>query len=188
MLTIDIPEAVYEAPGTWDGKTRTKKLIKVPAIHLEMEHSLLSISKWEAKWKMPFVETNNMTTEQFLDYCRCMTINRQKDPNVYQYLRGKDAKKINEYMQDSMSARGVRPKRGKRSGSRIRMTNEYFYNLMIEYGIPFECEKWHFNRLMALIDCRQAFSGNEKPMSYREKQKYYAELNAQRRKALGTKG
>lgn len=188
MLVLDVPSAVYEVPGSWDGKTRTKKLVKIPPIHLEMEHSLLSISKWESKWKVPFIETDPMTAEQFLDYCRCMTINRQKDPNVYQYLRRQDVQKIREYMHDSMSARGMRPKRGGQSRSRILMSSEYFYNLMIEYGIPFECEKWHFKRLLALIDCRQAFSGNEKPMSYRERQKYYSELNMQRRKALGTKG
>lgn len=188
MLIIDIPSAVYEVPGSWDTKNRTKKLIRIPSIHLEMEHSLLSISKWESKWKIPFIEKKNMTTEQFLDYCRCMTINRQKDPSVYQYLRKQDAQKISDYMNDSMSARGVRPKPGRQSRSRMIMSSEYFYNLMIELGIPFECEKWHFGRLMALIDCRQAFSGNEKPMSYKERQKYYSELNEQRRKMFGTKG
>ena len=149
---------------------------------------MLSISKWESKWKIPFVETNNMTAEQFLDYCRCMTINRQKDPNVYQYLRNQDALKISEYMNDAMSARVIRKKPGNRRGSRVRMTSEYFYNAMIQLGIPFECEKWHFGRLLALIDCCQAYSGNEKPMNYRDRQKYYAELNEQRRKMFGTKG
>ena len=97
MLVIDIPSAVYEVPGSWDGKNRVKKLVKVPPIHLEMEHSLLSISKWESKWKIPFAQHKNMTSEQFLDYCRCMTINRQKDPNVYQYLRRQDAAKISPF-------------------------------------------------------------------------------------------
>ena len=187
MLILDIPEAVYEVPGSWNGQTRTKKLLKAPAIHLEMEHSLLSISKWEAKWQVPFMEMKCMSTEQFLDYCRCMTINRQKDPNVYKYIRRIDSDRINKYINDPMSARTIRKKKGK-GGSRVRMTSEYFYSVMIQLGIPFECEKWHFGRLLALIDCCQALSGDGPKMSPRERQAYYAELNAKHRKMLGTKG
>ena len=169
MLQIDIPQSVYELAGSWDGKS--KKLITVPPIHLEMEHSLLSISKWESKWKIAFATHKEMTGEQFLDYCRCMTINRQKEPNVYQYLR-----------------RVIRQQKNSRANPHRVMSSEYFYWLMIQLGIPFECEKWHFGRLLALIDCCQANSGSEKPMSYREKQQYYMSLNEQRRKMFGTKG
>lgn len=186
MLQIDIPQSVYELAGSWDGKS--KKLITVPPIHLEMEHSLLSISKWESKWKIAFATHKEMTGEQFLDYCRCMTINRQKEPNVYQYLRRSDVVKISEYMNDSMTARVIRQQKNSRANPRRVMSSEYFYWLMIQLGIPFECEKWHFGRLLALIDCCQANSGSEKPMSYREKQQYYMSLNEQRRKMFGTKG
>ena len=186
MLPIDIPAARYELPGTWDG--RSKKLISVPAIHLELEHSLMSISRWESKWKICFTEHQDMTTEQFLDYCRCMTINKQKDPSVYQYLRQQDVVKIANYMHDPMSARIMRPPPAKQRGPRRTMTAEYFYFLMIQNGIPMECEKWHFGRLLALIDCCQSNSGDGPKMSYREKQQYYATLNAQRRKLLGTTG
>ena len=185
MLIIDIPSARYELPGTWDGKS--KKLITIPPIHLEMEHSLLSISKWESKWKIPFVENDHMTTEQFMDYCRCMTINKQKDPNVYKFIRKVDYEKIVNYMHDSMSARRIRSQRNQRGPKRV-MTSEYFYFVMIQLGIPFECEKWHFGRLLALIDCCQNNNGGEPPMNYRDKQRFYAELNGARRKALGTKG
>ena len=186
MLIVDIPSARYELPGSWDGES--KKLITVPPIHLEMEHSLLSISKWEAKWKIPFLEREELTTEQFLDYCRCMTINRQKDPGVYKFIRNVDAEKINAYMEDSMSARKIRPSRNSKRGSRRTMTSEYFYFLMIQYGIPFDCEKWHFGRLLALIDCCQANSSDGPPMNYKDRQKYYNDLNKQRRALLGTKG
>lgn len=186
-LTIDIPPQMYEAPGTWDGEKRVKKLIKVPAIHLVMEHSLLSISKWESEWQIPFAETNKMTPQQFLSYCRCMTINQQKDPDVYQFLRNQDVKRISDYMNNPMSARKKRNNKGG-GRNRIMMTSEYFYAVMVQHGIPFECEKWHFKRLIALIDCCQAMNNEGPKMSYRERQKYYSELNAKRRKALGTKG
>ena len=188
MLPIDIPAARYEIPGSWDG--HSKKLLTVPAIHLELEHSLMSISKWESKWKISFIENQNMTVPQFRDYVRCMTMNRQKDPNVYQYLRQSDARRITEYIHDPMSARRLTTMRTKSKGgpSRVQMTSEYFYHLMIQYGIPFDCDKWHFERLLALIDCCSANNGGEKPMSYREKQQFYASLNAQRRQALNSKG
>ena len=188
MLPIDIPEARYEIPGSWDG--HKKRLLTVPAIHLELEHSLLSISKWESKWKIPFVENQQMTVEQFRDYVRCMTMNRQKDQSVYQYLRQADANKIAAYIHDPMTARRLTTMKNNqnRGPSRVQMTSEYFYFLMIQHGIPFECEKWHFERLLALIDCCSANSGGEKPMSYREKQQFYSSLNEQRRKMLNTKG
>jgi hypothetical protein len=187
MLVIDVPQAVYEKPGSWDGQR--KQLITVPAFHLEMEHSLLSISKWESVWKVPFVEHRSLATEQFLDYCRCMTINRQKNPEIYRFLRQTDADKINAYITDTMSARTIRQrKEQKRKPPDMPMTSEYFYWLMIQLGIPFECEKWHFGRLLALIDICQSKSGNEKPMTYKERQRFYQTLNEQRRKAMGTKG
>lgn len=187
MLVIDIPASIYEKPGTWDG--HKKQLVRTAPAHLEMEHSLLSIWKWESKWKIPFSETRQMTTEQFLDYCRCMTINKQKDPDVYKYLRQKDAQKIAEYMTDNMSARVIRGNQfRKKRGPKIRMTSEYYYWLMTQYNIPFDCEKWHFNRLLALIDCCSSNNGDSAPMSYREKQQYYALLNAQRRKLSHTTG
>lgn len=188
MLAIDIPSIVYEVPGSWNGKT--KKLITVPPIHLEFEHSLNSIAEWESKWKIPFLEHPAMTTEEFLDYCRCMTLNKPQNPDVYNYIRQSDVKKITEYIADNMSARRLRDRRNRNRGSRVVMTSEYFYFLMIEFGIPFNpCAGWHFNRLMALIDCCQSNSGSGgDKMSYRERQKWYAELNGQRRKALGSKG
>ena len=185
MLTLDIPSAKYEMVGSWDG--RRKKLMTVPPIHLEMEHSLLSISRWESKWKIPFIENRQMTTEQFLDYCRCMTINKQKDPEIYRFLRQKDAEKIGAYIDDPMTARRLNTRRKKNNPTAV-LTSEYFYFIMIQLGIPFECEKWHFGRLLALIDCCQSNNGSQPPMSYRDRQQFYAELNAKRRKAWGSKG
>ena len=190
MLSIDIPPATYEKPGSWDG-TR-KVLIRVPAIHLELEHSLISISKWESKWKIPFLESAQMTSEQFLDYCRCMTTNRLrdlKDYDVYSYIRNQDAQKIFNYMHDPMTARKLKNVQSRRGPAPAQMTSEYFYFLMIQYGIPFDvCEKWHFGRLIALIDCCQSNNSEGKTMNHREKQQYYATLNAQRRALLGSKG
>lgn len=189
MLQIDIPASLYELPGSWDGKS--KQLIRVPAIHLELEHSLLSISRWESEWEIPFlaqIEQKSMTMEMFRDYCRFMTVNKQKDPGVYRFLRQKDIDRITDYLSKPMSAHTLRQNRREQRKKTAPMTCEDFYWLMIRYGIPFECEKWPFRRLLALIDKCESKSGNEPPMSYSEKQQLYARLNMERRAALHSKG
>lgn len=185
MLPIDIPEMIYEKPGTWNGTS--KKLIRIPAIHLELEHSLRSIAKWESKWHVSFLDRPGMTPEEFQDYCRCMIINKVKVPNAHLYIPKKEIRRITDYMTDPMSARVVRERPGKKGAMRIT-TCEYFYFLMARYHIPYECENWHFNRLMALIDCCIVNNGDVPEMSYGEKMQYYRDLNEKRRREWGTTG
>lgn len=180
MLPISIParELFNEQTG---------EFLTIGPYYLELEHSLKSISKWEAKTHKSFFEGNGMSPEDFREYVRCMTLNRVTDPTVYQFLRPIDFKEIGEYMTDTMSAKTFRPK--KKKGPHVVMTSETIYSLMIAYGIPFECDKWHFNRLSSLIKtCEQNGMGEGGGMSYSERQRYYNELNDQRRKMLHTKG
>jgi len=194
MLTIDIPSMTYEVPKSWNGTS--KKLIKVPPIHLEMEHSLISIAKWEGIWGVPFMEQDDMTTEQFLSYCQCMTINRQKDPDVYNFLRKEDAVRIIKYMNQPMSAWKIKPKANKKAKARRperEMCAEFFYWLMFQYGIPMECEKWHLQRLIALLDFIQDSNGDNPSqtapkMNFNDRMRHYMELNMKRCKELGTRG
>ena len=195
MLIIDIPSTLYEVPKSWNGTS--KKLIRIPPIHLEMEHSLISIAKWEGIWGVPFMEQEDMTAEQFLSYCQCMTINKQKDPNVYNFLRKDDAERITRYMNQPMSAwKIVKPKpdkKGKRKRKERPLCAEFFYWLMFQYNIPIECEKWHFQRLIAQINfCQDAASEDaEEPApkrNFNDQMRHYVELNMKRCKELGTKG
>ena len=144
MLQIEIPQREMFIPETGEFYT-------IDSIHLKLEHSLRSIAAWEAKWHAPFTDTQEgLTEEQLLDYIRCMTINTQKDQNVYKNLRKKDLEKIVAYMEDPMSA-WKQSKKKQSKGRPGTMTAENYYFLMIHYGIPLECENWHFNRLTALI-------------------------------------
>lgn len=181
MLPISIPaqELFNEETG---------EFLTVGPYYLELEHSLKSISKWEAKTHKSFFEEKEMTPDEFREYIRCMTLNRISDPAAYEYLRPRDYRRIGEYMTDSMSAKTFRPRK-KARGPHVIMTSETIYSLMIVYGIPFECDKWHFNRLSALIKtCELNGMGEGSTMNYSERQRFYNELNDQRRKMLNTKG
>lgn len=180
MLPISIPaqELFNEQTG---------EFLTIGPYYLELEHSLKSISKWEAKTHKSFFEDHAMSPEDFQEYVKCMTLNRITDPTVYQHLRPSDYREIGKYMTDTMSAKNFRPKK-KKKWPHVTMTSETIYSLMIVYGIPFECDKWHFNRLSALIKTCEQNGMGEGTMSYSERQRYYNELNDQRRKMLNTKG
>ena len=129
----------------------TEEFESYPEVTLQLEHSLISISKWESKWQKSFLSTREITPEQFRDYVRCMTLNRQVDPNVYDRLNGLHERLVRAYIENPMSATTVRHD-DKRSHFRI-ITSEQIYGWMIAYGIPFDpCEKWHLNRLLKLIE------------------------------------
>ena len=179
MLTIELPQLeVFD--------NQTMEFITYPPAKLLLEHSLRSISKWEGKWHTPFPLGETMTNEEFLDYVRCMTTNPQKDMTVYFRIGQKEAKEIIDYMQDSHTAKTFYDKPKPRI--RIKQTAEDYYRAMAYYGIPFECENWHFGRLTALLKTCESNGGSGEKMTYREQQAYYRQINDMRRKKLGTKG
>lgn len=152
---------------------------------LQMEHSLISISKWEARWRVAYNKERQKTPEEILDYFRCMTINRV-DPEVYDRLTEKNISDIIDYMNEPMTAcyfNNDSPVKSKDT-----MTSEMIYYYMIVLGIPFECEKWHFNKLMALIEVCSIKNKPEKTMSRADLLRKNARLNAARKKAHHTKG
>ena len=183
MLTIQLPAMEMYAPDK-------AEFLSFPATTFRLEHSLRSIAKWEAKTHRSFFDRIELDPDDFIEYVRCMTIDPIKDPTIYEYLRQSDIEKIANYINDPMTARSFKERKKKKGRKQDTVTAESIYYLMIEYGIPFDCENWHFNRLMALIrvcETNNSSSSGEQ-MSYRERQKWYNELNDQRRKRLGTKG
>lgn len=157
---------------------------------LTLEHSLVSISKWESKWHEPFLVNKNKTDEQMRDYCRCMTITQHVDPVVYQCLSNKNLEEIAAYMNDPMTATTISKKEGqaKSGGSGEIMTSELLYYYMITLGIPVDFQKWHLNRLIMLINVCNEKNKPAKKMSASEIAQRNRALNASRRKRLGTKG
>lgn len=180
MLEIEIPaqDLFNEA---------TLEFIKVPACKLKLEHSLISISKWESKWHKSF--TNNLKTasrEEILDYVKCMTLNNVNDPNVYNGITNDIFKKIVDYINDPMTASTVNDMNKRGGGTFI--TSELVYYWMTSFHIPFECEKWHFNRLMMLIRICNAKNQPSKKMSKGAIMNRNKALNEARRAQLNSKG
>ena len=183
MIQITIPETEM-----FDEETET--FLTIPEKKLTLEHSLLSISKWESKWHVPFIISNKNdpphTNEQMIDYIRCMTIEKNVDQNVYLALTAENMLEINEYISNSMTATTV--KEGPSSPFRREViTSELIYYWMVVFNIPIECEKWHINRLIMLIKVCAA-KNNPKKMSNRAILSQNHRLNEARKKALGTRG
>ena len=154
---------------------------------LKLEHSLVSISKWESKWHKSFLHTTNKTDEEVLDYIKCMTLSQNIDPDVYNHLTIDNIRDINKYINDPMTAT-ILPddKSGKRS--REIVTSELIYYWMIAYNIPVEFQKWHIERLMTLVRICSIKNEPPKKRSRSDIMKRNAALNEARRKQLNSKG
>ena len=191
MLELVIPDQ----DKIWDSKK--KEFTSSKGATLKLEHSLISISKWEAKWHKPFLKNENMTGEELIDYIKCMTITQSVPDEVYQHLTNENMDTVKEYILDPMSATwfNERVPEGAKSpfAKNQVITSEVIYYWMIAQNIPLECEKWHLNRLMTLIRVcsiknAEANGGGPKKMSQREILNSNRALNEQRRKMLHTKG
>lgn len=184
MLTIRVPaEELYDE--------ETNEFYTTKETVLRMEHSLISMAKWEARWKKAFLTKRKRTAEETLDYFRCMTIN-EVDPSVYDRLTTENVEEILTYINEPMTAvyMGDPTSDGEsKGGMRDVITAEVLYYDMTALNIPFECEKWHVNRLLALIHvCQIKNNPNKKTMSKAQISRRNAKLNAARRKAHNTKG
>lgn len=179
MLTIVVPEREF-----FDDEKNT--FIYSKETTLQLEHSLVSLSKWEAKWNKPFLSSDDKTDEEILDYIRCMTVTQNVDKSVYYRLSRENINKINEYINLPMTATTFSDKNGSRNKEVI--TAEIVYYWMIALNIPFECQKWHLNRLLTLIKVCTIKNTPPKKMSKKEIMNRNRALNASRKKALGTRG
>ena len=179
MLRLIVPEKeLYdERTGLY---VRTKKQV------LQLEHSLVSLSKWESKWHKPFLSKNEKSGEEMLDYIRCMTITQNVPDEVYFALDTNELMKINDYLNDSMTATTITKQQGKSRGEII--TSEIIYYWMISLQIPFECEKWNLNRLLTLIEVCNIKNSPGKKMSKSEIMRRNRTLNAARKQQMHTRG
>ena len=179
MLQITIP-AIEE----WDEINET--FISTKAQTLQLEHSLVSLAKWEAKWHVPFMSDKEKSIDQLRDYVRCMTLTQHVNPEVYRYLTAENFKEINAYIEDPHTATWFSDNlKGK---ARRVVTAELIYYWMVALQIPFECQKWHLNRLITLIRVCNEEQQPKKKMSKSAIMRQNAALNAARRKKYGTKG
>lgn len=168
----------------WDPKA--ERFYDVKGQTLTLEHSLVSLSKWEAKWHKPFLSEESLTNEEILDYIRCMTVNRNVDPLVYNCLTDAQYKEIEDYIADPHTATWF-SNSGKEQGTKQVMTAERIYHLMFAFGIDKDCEKWHLNQLLTQIRVEYEESKPQKKRSQREITDHHRALNAARRKARAKK-
>lgn len=180
MLKITVPAATL-----WDESREC--FIPVKEQELQLEHSLVSISKWESKHHKPFLSKKGKTKEESIDYVRCMTLTQNVDPNVYIALTAANMNDIDKYINDPMTATQIRKRMSVSSGNK-QITSELIYYWMTVLHIPFECQKWHLSRLLTLIEVANIEGQPQKKMSPEEVMRHNAELNAKRRAALHSKG
>lgn len=180
MLQIVVPEfELYDSAK--------REFIKVKEQTLQLEHSLVSLSKWEAKWQKAFLTKKEKTLEEILDYVRCMTLTQNVNPYVYQGLTKDNVEQINKYIESPMTATYLSNEQNGKV-NRETVTSELVYYWMIALNIPFECQKWHLNRLLTLIKVCNVKNQPPKKMSKSAILSRNAALNAARRQQLNTKG
>ena len=151
---------------------------------LQLEHSLVSLSKWESKWCKPFITDKKKTDKETIDYVRCMTLTQNVDPSVYSRLTDEHIELIQRYIDAPMTATWFTDNNDDKKSSSQQITNELIYFWMFTFGIPMDCQKWHLNRLLTLIKVFNAKNQKPKSMSVQER----AALNAARKKQYNTKG
>lgn len=181
MLQIRVP---LSEEG-WDDEKQEFVLPEEQVLNLE--HSLISLSKWESNWCKPFYSKKEKTTEEVIDYVKCMTLTRNVNPDVYNHLTSDNLRQIYEYIEAPMTATTFsKPDTGKKN--REIVTSELIYYWMISLNIPSEYEKWHLNRLVTLIEVCSIKNAPPKKRSKSEIMRQNAALNAARKQQLNTKG
>lgn len=179
MLQITVPAQEY-----WD--TIKQEFVYTKEQTLQLEHSLVSLSKWESKWNKSFLHSKDKTDEEILDYIRCMTITQHVKPEVYSRLSADNVQEINDYINAPMTATTFsKDKGGKRNYDIV--TAEVIYCWMVTLHIPPQYEKWHLNKLITLIRVCED-KNNPKKMSKKDIYSRNAQINARNRAKYKSKG
>lgn len=180
MLIIKVPQTEL-----FDPKTETFNYL--PETILKLEHSLISISKWESRWHKAYLKPDqNRTIAETLDYVRCMSLT-PVDLQTVSRLGPKDFETIQAYTTEQSTATTVKHIGGPKNSNQT-VTSELIYAWMTELRIPWEAQKWHLSRLMTLIDVMNERQKPQKKMSRAQTAKQNAAINAARRAKYNTRG
>lgn len=171
----------------------TQKFTDLPATELVLEHSLISISKWEAIWKKPWItDKDDKTNDELYSYIQCMTIKGNASDEVVSRITTKEYLRVMDYIKDPMTASTVKRKKKSNVRSQNFTTSELIYAWMTSYQIPWEAQKWHLNRLMMLINILDEMNEQANPKNKKSEAQLirdYAKLNEENKKRFHmTKG
>jgi len=180
MLQITIP-----ATELWNGITN--EFVKTKEQVLQLEHSLVSLSKWESKWCKPFMSKTEKTSEETTDYIRCMTITQNVDFDAYNGITNEIVEQVSKYIEAPMTATTFSDDK-KNVINKDIITAEIIYYWMVALNIPFECQKWHLNRLLTLINVCNIKNQPKKRTPKKEIYSRNTALNAARRQSLNSTG
>lgn len=188
MLEIVIPEQHYDLFD--EEREEFLPPVDIKETKLQLEHSLISLKKWEQKWNKPFLGTSEKTHEELIDYIRCMTLTHGVDPEVYNWIPKNIIEEIVEYIKAPMTAAWFKESNiaGTKRNTREAITAEIIYYWMISLSIPVEFQKWHLNQLLTLIKVVNIKNGKETKMSKQDAAKERAALNRKRREQYNSKG
>lgn len=181
MLRLKIASGIIWNESTEEFESLDKDYV------LNLEHSLAAISKWESKYKKPFLCNEEKTKDELLYYIKCMNLDENTDDEVYSFIRNSDISKVLEYAGERMTATTFTDLSPQRPNREI-ITAEIIYYWMIRLGIPMECEKWHLDKLLTLIRVCNIKDSPPKKMSKRDVLRQYSSINNKRRKVSGSKG
>ena len=180
---------VITIPARHGFDSEKQEFIDIKETTLKLEHSLISLKKWEQKWKIPFLDKKTKkTVEMWIDYIRCMAINQVED-EVFEYMPMPIIKEIIAYIEDPMTATWFsdNSKIGASKSKDEIVTAEVIYCWMIQLQIPIELEKWHLNQLLTLIRVIN-IKNNPKKMDSRTAAAQRKSLNAARRAKHHSRG
>lgn len=184
MISVTVPKS-----EVFDNKNQIFRRVQKETT-IQLEHSLISLQKWEAKWKIPFLDSKEKTLEQTIDYIRCMCLTTNVKEDVFYCIPKSEMNRIAEYIEDPMTATTFAKKSplSGRRGKRGFITAEVIYFWMISLNIPSEYKKWHLNQLLTLINVINAETSSKKKRSKQEIMNEYRAINEANKKKFNTKG
>lgn len=178
---------IIKVAGVDSFDENTQEFITQGGTVLELEHSLASLSKWESIHEKPFLGKEEKTPEEIISYVKCMSLTVDFPEELFYRLSTENIESITRYIDAKMTATWFRDQPGAPRVQEV-ITSELIYYWMTLFSIPFECDRWHLNRLFTLIRVCNVKQAKPKKMSRAEIAQRNRELNAQRKAQLGTTG